>query len=121
MSEWKQGEKHSDTHKIIFKNVSEWDRLRRVLIARCKLCDAVVSKDEKSVKELVFDCKDPRCYCKVSKYTTKVHQVCSVCYDMWHALYHNDGMKNMNYFKELDEKEAANNGSDRRRMGLDGN
>lgn len=118
MKEWTPGEKHPDTPVVVFKNVYEYDRVRRILIARCKKCGQVVSTDEQAVKELVFDCKDSNCYCAKSPYATKVHRVCAVCYDMWHALYMNTGLKNMNYFKELNEKDALGGADRRRRMGL---
>ena len=118
MNEWTPGLKHPETNILVFKNCYEYDRVRRVLIARCKKCGQVVSTDEQAVKELVFPCSDPNCYCKKSLYATKVHRVCTVCYDMWHSLYMNAQLKNMNYWKELDEKDKRDGGEGRRRMGM---
>lgn len=101
---WIQREKHPDTPLIVFTNVCEYDRVRRVLFARCRICDHVISRDERAVREVVFICDDPHCECK-KMYGAPSHRVCNLCYDMFHSLYVNYGLKNMNYFKAIDEKE----------------
>lgn len=114
-----QGVKHPATDLQIFKNVWEWDRIRRILKSRCAICDAVVSRDEKAVKELIYQCSNASCTCNNSG--SKAHQVCSLCYDLFHSLYVNYQLKDMNYFRNLDEAEAKERGDDtnrRRRMGL---
>lgn len=113
---WVPGLKHYLTPRTVFANCTEYDRVRRVLLARCKICDHTVSRDEKAVKELVFKCKDKNCECQKG-YGTKAHQVCSLCYDMFHALYANYSMKNRNYFKELDDADK-DDPEKRKRMGL---
>lgn len=118
MEEWKKGERHSDTPDVVYRNVRDYDHVRRVLIGRCKKCDQVISSDEAAIKELVFDCADPACYCKKSPYSTKVHRVCDACYIIWHSVYCNTQLKNMNYYKELDEKDERKKDENRRRMGL---
>jgi len=117
---WTKGEKHPETPRTVFVNVYEYDRVRSVLIARCKVCDYVLSRDEKAVREIVFVCDDPKCACK-RMYGAISHKVCYACYDMFHALYMNPVMTNMNYFKEIDEKEKKDNDEGltrRNRMGL---
>lgn len=116
MNEWVPGQKHPNTSRTVFMNVSEIDKVRRVLTARCKICGTTVSRDEKAVKELVFKCEDKTCDCH-KMYGAISHRVCSLCYDMQHALYFNYAMKNRNYFKELDDKEKEDPDK-RRRMGL---
>lgn len=100
---WIPGLKHYNTPKIVFNNCREYDMVRRALVTRCKICDYVVSRDEKAVKELVFVCDNKSCDCH-KMYGAISHQVCSLCYDMFHALYANYTMKNRNYFKEIDDK-----------------
>lgn len=100
---WVPGLKHYATPRTVFANCTEYDRVRRVLLARCKICNAAVSRDEKAVKELVFKCDNRGCDCH-KMYGAISHQVCSLCYDLFHALYANYGMKNRNYFKEIDDK-----------------
>jgi hypothetical protein len=100
---WIQGQKHPDTPRIVFVNVYEYDRVRKALPSRCTICDFVVSRDERAVRELVFICKDSQCDCK-KMYGPISHKVCNLCYDMFHALYVNYGLKSMNYFKAIDEK-----------------
>jgi hypothetical protein len=111
---WVPGEKHPDTPRDVFMNVHDYDRVRRILIPRCKNCDYVVSRDEKAVREIVFVCEDPKCACK-RLYGAISHRVCYLCYDMFHSLYMNPLMKNMNYFKEIDEKEKKENDDPKRR------
>jgi hypothetical protein len=120
VKEWKKGERHPDTPEIFYRNLRDYDHVRRILLGRCKKCDQVISSDENAIKELVFECGDPKCCCRVGVFTTRVHRVCDVCYTIWHSLYMNTGLKSMNYFKELDEKDGASGGKEkRRRMGLD--
>jgi hypothetical protein len=111
---WVQGEKHPETPRDVFMNVHEYDRVRRVLLARCRNCDYVISRDERAVREIVFVCDDPKCACK-RLYGAISHPVCFLCYDMFHALYRNLGMKDMNYFKAIDEKEKKENDDPKRR------
>lgn len=117
MNEFTQGDKHPDTHRVIFKNVREWDRLRRILKARCDICDAVVSRDPQAVRELVYRCKNKWCHCQ-KLYGSQAHQVCNLCYDVFHALYVNHGLRDMNYFRDVDEND--DNDDNRKRMGLSG-
>ena len=113
---WVPGLKHYATPRTVYANCVEYDRVRQILMARCRKCGQTVSRDEKAVKELVFKCGDTSCDCHKG-YGTKAHQVCSVCYDMFHSLYANYSMKNRNYFKELDEKDKEDPDK-RKRMGL---
>lgn len=120
MVEWEPGSRHPETPKWIFKNVWSRDRLRVVLKSRCALCDVVITSDQQQIKELAIKCGRPECRCR-HYLSAQSHDVCSVCYDMWHALYGNYELKNMNYFKEIDEKIAKDkeDGDERRkRMGL---
>lgn len=116
---WTKGEKHPETPRTVFMNCYEYDKVRRILLTRCRICDHVISRDEKAVKELAFVCDDPDCDCK-KMYGAISHPVCNLCYDMFHALYVNYGMKSMNYFKAIDEKEKRDNDDPKRRdrMGL---
>jgi hypothetical protein len=99
--EWIPGKKHPDTPRTEFMNCWEYDRVRKVIIARCKICNATISRDEKAAKELLFRCVDTACNC--GQHIT--HPVCCLCYDLFHALYANYGMKNRNYFKDMDDKQ----------------
>ncbi len=117
MTEWTPGEKHPETPKWVFKNVWSRDRLRAILKSRCALCDIVLSSKEEEVRELAIKCEKPDCRCRFYM-TLQAHPVCFICYDMFHALYGNAGLKNMNYFKELDEKDKNGDDEKRRRMGL---
>lgn len=122
LASFAQGTKHPETHPTIFKNVWEWDRLRKILKGRCAKCNATVSSDSKSYKELVYRCGKKDCECMRSVYTPgAAHQVCETCYDMWHSLYGNKFLENYNYFKNLDERDANEGGGEaerRKRMGL---
>jgi hypothetical protein len=111
---WIPGAKHPDTPSQIFINVYEYDDVRRVLKSRCQICDYVVSRDEKSVKELVFTCDNLGCECH-KPMGSHAHQVCDVCHTMWRALYANYMMKNLNYFKDIDERTKRDNEDPRRR------
>lgn len=117
--EWTEGKRHPNTPIQVFQNVRDYDHVRRILIARCGICKATISRDEKAVKELVFVCEDISCDCK-KMYGAISHRVCSLCYDLFHALYANYGMKNRNYFKEMNDRERAelNDPKRRDRLGL---
>lgn len=116
---WIQGQKHPDTPRTIFMNVWEYDRVRRVLKSRCQVCGYVVSDDGRQVKEILLKCENTQCRCN-KMYGAMLHQVCDLCYTMFHALYVNHELKNMNYFKNIDEKEKAERDDPerRKRMGL---
>jgi hypothetical protein len=103
LKEWVKGQKHSDTPLQIFVNVYECDRVRRILLARCKICDHVVSRDPNAVRELVFDCDNKACQCH-KPMGSRSHEVCNLCYDMHHSLYVNYKLQNVNYFKQIDDK-----------------
>jgi hypothetical protein len=113
--EWIRGQKHPNTPRTIFINVYEYDLIRRVFPSRCKICDYVLSRDEKAIRELAFICSDSTCDCK-KMYGPISHRVCYLCYDMFYALYVNHGMTNMNYFKTIDEKEKKDFDDRRRRL-----
>jgi hypothetical protein len=100
---WIFGQKHPETPRQVFLNVHDHDRVRRVLLARCKICDYVVSRDAKAVRELVFTCSDQACQCR-APLGSRAHEVCLLCYDMYHALYVNYGMRSLNYFREIDDR-----------------
>jgi hypothetical protein len=116
---WVTGQKHPETPRTVFMNVYEYDRVRRALKGRCRICNYVISSDEKAVRELVFVCDDKSCSCH-RMYGAISHRVCNLCYDMFHFLYNNQGLKNMNYFKQIDEKEKRDDDETKRRdrMGL---
>lgn len=101
---WTKNEKHPETPRLVYKNVWGYDQVRRVLKGRCAICGYVVSSDAKAVKEIAFKCGNSQCDCN-RMYGATSHQVCSLCYDMFYSLYANYGMKDMNYFKNLDEKD----------------
>jgi hypothetical protein len=111
---WIEGQKHPDTPRTAFLNCWQYDKVRRLLPARCRICNYVLSGDEKVVRELVFVCDDEKCACK-RLYGAISHRVCFLCYDMWHSLYGNYGLKSMNYFKTIDEKEKAEQNDPKRR------
>ena len=115
--DWTPGSKHPNTPATIFKNCYEWDRVRRILISRCGKCGTVITTVFEDVKELVFLCDNPMCRCH-TKYASRTHHVCQVCYDMWHSLYMNVKMSNMNYFKELDEKDEKERQERKRKEGF---
>ena len=86
-------------------NCKEYDRVRKILKARCRNCDYVCSTDPNK-----------------SFAVAGLEPVCELCCDMYKALTFNARMRNMNYFRELHEqwvkeKEAIN--IQRKRMGLD--
>jgi hypothetical protein len=117
---WIPGLKHYATPLIVHHNCREYDQVRRVLLARCKNCDATISRDEKAQRELVYNCG--KCEeCKKSR-QVKSHTVCLLCYDMFHALYLNYTLKNARYFHDLDEQDKArrdaDNSNKRDRLGL---
>jgi len=93
------------------------DLLRGILKGRCAVCDHVVSSDDKAVREIMLKCSKANCGC--AKVMGKmVHPVCNWCYDMWHALYLNYCMKDLNYFKRWDEIDEKKDDEGRKRMGL---
>jgi hypothetical protein len=100
---WIQFAKHPDTHPVIYRNVKGWDQVRMVLKDRCFACDCVVSSDAKSVKEIYVQSKQ------------KTVPVCDVCYNLHHSLYMNYSLKNMNYFRNIDEAEQKE--QDKRKRG----
>jgi hypothetical protein len=100
---WILGKKHPETPVTIYKNVYEYDRVRRILLARCTICDYVVSRDADAVRELAFVCHNKSCRCNLGG--SQSHQVCNLCYDMHHALYTNYLLTNINYFRNIDEIE----------------
>ena len=104
MIDWTPGSKHPETARTVFVNCHEQDRVRRILPMRCQVCDYVVSRDEKAIREIFCSCGRPDCPCATAK-SALTHIVCHLCYDMFHALYVNYGLKNINYFKNLDEKQ----------------
>src|SRR4029077_14015593 len=102
LQSWAQGHRHPNTAGTIYKNVCQWDQLRKILRGRCTICDFVVSNDEKYVKELFFKCDDQFCACNKADREGGTHLVCDLCEAMFRALYSNHGLKNMNYFKAID-------------------
>jgi len=113
MIEWTPGQKHPDTSRDVFMNCYEYDQVRRVLEGRCQLCDFVISSDERAIREIVYECRDSLCYCH-DAVGSKIHRVCDLCYNVYRSLYVNYGMRSMNYFRNLDEKQKKD-GDDRRR------
>lgn len=106
---WIKGQKHPDTPRTIFMNVWECDRVRRALKSRCEFCEFVVSDDAQQAKEIVI---------KNDNNQFVSHHVCDLCYNVFHALYMNYGLKNRNYFKDIHEEEEEENKKRRGRMGL---
>jgi hypothetical protein len=111
---WVQGQKHPSTPAVVFKNVYECDKLRRILKSRCNICEYVVSRDPEAVKELLYVCENKRCC--VSTLGPSLHQVCDLCYWMWRALYlnlgspFNPGLKDTRYFVKIDEQKGDSKG-----------
>jgi hypothetical protein len=99
---WILGEKHPDTPRTVYMNCYEHDRIRRILPARCTVCDYVVSRNAEAVREINIYCADKTHSCHIGG--SKAHQVCDLCYEMHHALYVNYKLMNMNYFRDIDEK-----------------
>jgi hypothetical protein len=99
--------KHPMTPRTVFMNCYEYDRVRKVIIARCKICNIQISRNVKDEKELFFRCTGTACNCG----QMVTHPVCSLCYDMYHALYlnfstgYNPGLKDRDYFKKIDDKQ----------------
>lgn len=128
VKDWTPGMRHPETDKTIFRNVWEQDRVRQGLKSRCVSCGFVVSDDFGKVRELVYSCNDRTCCKPISSLERqiKAHQVCDLCYDMFHALYlnyggaHNPGLKNRDYFKDIDiqERKDRDDRNRRDRMGL---
>lgn len=109
--EWVEGQKHPSTPRDIFMNVFNYDRVRKILKARCQICGYVVTEDKIAVKEVLFNCKNSECECN-KVMGSKVHQACDLCYWMYRALYMNIGLNNLNYFKKIDEAEKARSDED---------
>ncbi len=110
---WDSGSKHPETHPVVFRNCWSQDLVRRVLSGRCHECGYVVSDDAKAVKELLYKCQDLDCACaRIGM--ARTHRVCDACYNIFHSLYINYGMRNRNYFRDFDEKDTEG----RKRMGL---
>lgn len=104
---WVSGQKHPDTPKMIYKNVWEYDRIRKILKRRCVVCDYVTSADEKNLREITVVCGKPGCNCRT--WGARPHEVCHACFDMWEALYANEELQKKNkgdYFQKIDEQEA---------------
>jgi hypothetical protein len=113
--DWIRGLKHARTPPAVFKNAKQWDLLRAINKRRCQICDATISSNQFEIKEIMFECSENRCSCsKPYPSLINLHEVCEVCDAMYRALYVNYGMKNQNYFKNLDNEDKAN----RQRMGL---
>lgn len=89
--------KHPKTPELIWRNLFMLDIIRGRVRGRCEECDATVSEDAIKVQE-IYD-----------QATQKTMHVCDVCAGMHRALYINYGMKNRNYFKEIDEAEQREN------------
>src|SRR6266851_3162311 len=120
LMEWTPVSKHPATNPIILKNVCGMDLVQKVLKGRCANCNHVISDDEKQVRELLMKCWKADCGCS-RVLSAIMHSVCNLCYDMWHALYHNYSMKDMGYFKKLDEVDQKRRDDDqqgRKRMGM---
>lgn len=101
---WVRLTKHPDTPAVIWRNVNGYDLVRNVLKDRCFSCDFVVSSDAKSVKEIYVQAEQ------------KTVPVCDICYNLHHSLYMNYSLKNMNYFRNIDEAEERERTDRRRRM-----
>jgi hypothetical protein len=69
-------------------NCREMDRLRKILSRRCRNCDHVISFDEKKQFAIPL-----------------LGAVCETCHDLYKAVTFNVRMRNMNYFKEIQEAE----------------
>lgn len=74
--------------EIIRNNCQEMDKVRKILRRRCRNCDHVVSSDAEKSFEIPF-----------------LGAVCGLCHDMYTALTFNTKMRNMNYFKQIQEAE----------------
>lgn len=106
--EWKFGTPEAEL--VSRKNLEEWDRVRRVLISRCDSCDQVISNDPDKVKEIYL------------AGTGRTQRLCDVCYTFHQSLYFNGKLKNMNYYRHLDEadeKAKDETKKRRKRLGLD--
>lgn len=104
--EWVEGQKHPSTPRNVFMNVFNYDRVRKILKARCQICGFVVTEDPQAVKEVLYQCKKEDCECN-RVMGSKAHHVCDLCYWMYRALYMNIGLNHMHYFKKIDEEEKA--------------
>jgi hypothetical protein len=116
MDEWTPGIKHPETPRLPFMNCHEQDRVRKILPGRCSICGYVISRDEKAIREIFCSCGNPECACALAK-SALSHAVCELCNDMYRALYVNYGLKNINYFKNLDEKQKRDFEDKKKRWG----
>ena len=101
---WIRFAKHPDTHPTIYRNVRDYDQVRAVLKGRCHFCDFVISSDAQKVREVYVQA------------VQKTEHVYDLCYALHHSLYLNYGLKNMNYFRNIDEAEQKEQQDRRRRM-----
>jgi hypothetical protein len=100
------GTKHPVTPVGVFKNVWYHDKMQANALYKCDVCGYFVSDEETKRKELVFACDPGKCLCQKPYLAgLNLHKVCDLCNDMYRAVYVNYGMKNRNYFKDLDEDE----------------
>lgn len=118
MIEWTPGSRHPETNATIFRNVWQMDTLRRVFKGRCPGCGYVISPSSITNREAIFKCDDKSCRCHTPM-GSQVHEVCDLCYWMIRALYSNVLLKNMNYFKDIDEREENQRRNRNNRMGLE--
>jgi hypothetical protein len=88
------------SRSIRINNCKEMDRIRKILKRRCRNCDHVVSSDAEKSFEVPF-----------------LGAVCSVCHDLYTALTFNVEMRNMNYFKQIQEAEDKKKNDDGSRGG----
>lgn len=89
--------KHPDTPDTLWRNLFMIDIVRSRVKGRCDYCDATISEDVKNVQEIY------------EQSTQATKHVCDVCAAMARSLYVNYGLKNRNYFKEIDEEEQREN------------
>ena len=81
-------------------NCRELDRLRKILRRRCRNCDHVVSSDATKSFEVPV-----------------LGAVCSLCYDLHKSVAFNGMLRNMNYFKYIQEAEDKRKNDDGSRGG----
>jgi hypothetical protein len=102
-TEWTHGVKHPSTPPIIFKNLWMVDTIRSRTRSRCQICDHAISDDPLKRSEIVFVCEKGKCLCPEKATGIVAHAVCDVCTIMFRAIYTNWGLKNRDYFRNLDE------------------